>query len=220
MSAILGTLMGLGSLVGLAGNIAGGIGSSKARKKQEQYLGEALEDARADYNRDYYQDITQRGDMMRLIRNYEDRMAEDVQGARQRQAVTGATDASVAAEKKAAQQGLSNAISGIASLGSQLKDKASSRWSADKAQYRAGMSGMEASKAQQWGNVMSNAANAMGGIASTALMMNPASGNGSAGATSVTGKPTDGASKTSFGVNLDMNDAYMRSLRGNGYKLW
>ena len=102
--------MGLiGSAIGAAGSIFGGIAASKAMKKMKENV-EAQKRANQDwYDRRYNEDATQRADAQRILTLTEENIKNRNRAAQGAQAVTGSTEESVAAAKEANNRALSDA---------------------------------------------------------------------------------------------------------------
>ena len=115
--------MGLiGSAIGAAGSIFGGIAASKAMKKMKENV-EAQKRANQDwYDRRYNEDATQRADAQRILTLTEENIKNRNRAAQGAQAVMGGTEESVAAAKEANNRALSDAAAQIAVNGEQRKD--------------------------------------------------------------------------------------------------
>ena len=107
--------MGLiGSAIGAAGSIFGGIKASKAMKKAKRNV-EAQRQKNQDwYDRRYNEDATQRADAQRILTQTEESIKQRNKQAAGSAAVMGGTDESVAAAKAANNQALADATSQIA----------------------------------------------------------------------------------------------------------
>ena len=109
--------MGLiGSAIGAAGSIFGGIKASKAMKKAKRNV-EAQRQKNQDwYDRRYNEDATQRADAQRILTQTEESIKQ------RNAAVMGGTDESVAAAKEANNKALADATSQIAADAEARKD--------------------------------------------------------------------------------------------------
>ena len=109
--------MGLiGSAIGAAGSIFGGIKASKAMKKAKRNV-EAQRQKNQDwYDRRYNEDATQRADAQRILTQTEESIKQ------RNKAVMGGTDESVAAAKEANNKALADATSQIAADAEARKD--------------------------------------------------------------------------------------------------
>ena len=109
--------MGLiGSAIGAAGSIFGGISASKAMKRAKKNV-EAQRQKNQDwYDRRYNEDATQRADAQRILTQTEESIKQRNKQAAGSAAVMGGTDESVAAAKAANNQALADATSQITKL--------------------------------------------------------------------------------------------------------
>lgn len=115
--------MGLiGSAIGAAGSISGGIKASKAMKKAKRNV-EAQRQKNQDwYDRRYNEDATQRADAQRILTQTEESIKQRNKAAAGSAAVMGGTDESVAAAKEANNKALADATSQIAADAEARKD--------------------------------------------------------------------------------------------------
>lgn len=115
--------MGLiGSAIGAAGSIFGGIKASKAMKKVKRNV-EAQRQKNQDwYDRRYNEDATQRADAQRILTQTEESIKQRNKAAAGSAAVMGGTDESVAAAKEANNKALADATSQIAADAEARKD--------------------------------------------------------------------------------------------------
>lgn len=115
--------MGLiGSAIGAAGSIFGGIKASKAMKKMKRNV-EAQRQKNQDwYDRRYNEDATQRADAQRILTQTEESIKQRNKAASGSAAVMGGTDESVAAAKEANNKALADATSQIAAQADERKD--------------------------------------------------------------------------------------------------
>lgn len=115
--------MGLiGSAIGAAGSIFGGITASKAMKKAKRNV-EAQRQKNQDwYDRRYNEDATQRADAQRILTQTEESIKQRNKAAAGSAAVMGGTDESVAAAKEANNKALADATSQIAADAEARKD--------------------------------------------------------------------------------------------------
>ena len=156
----IGSLIGIGA--GILGNIFGGIGSAKQRKKAQTQLNNQIKENENIFNRDYYQDILNRSDVQNLLRNTRNRIADANKIASNTAVVTGATPESVAAQKKNYAKSYSDLVSNIASQSSLLKQQAQNRYLANKNILLGQQADLYNDRASQWSNVASNAGNILG----------------------------------------------------------
>lgn len=93
--------MGLiGSAIGAAGSIFGGISASKAMKKIQRNVEAQRQKNQNWYDRRYNEDYTQRADAQRILTQTEESIKNRNKQAAGIQAVMGGTDESLAAAKK------------------------------------------------------------------------------------------------------------------------
>lgn len=155
--------MGLiGSAIGAAGSIFGGIAASKAMKKMKENV-EAQKRANQDwYDRRYNEDATQRADAQRILTLTEENIKNRNRAAQGAQAVMGGTEESVAAAKDANNRALSDAAAQIAVNGEQRKDAIENQYQERDAALDNQLNNIEQSKAQ----AISQAVQGVTGIAS------------------------------------------------------
>ena len=156
--------MGLiGSAIGAAGSIFGGIAASKAMRKMKKNV-EAQKRANQDwYDRRYNEDATQRADAQRILTLTEENIKNRNRAAQGAQAVMGGTEESVAAAKEANNRALSDAAAQIAVNGEQRKDAIENQYQERDAALDNQLNNIEQSKAQ----AISQAVQGVTGIAST-----------------------------------------------------
>lgn len=163
MSSVLGAI-GLGA--GLAANAAGAIGSAVSNRRRGRFLDDKERENERMYNRDYYQNLNQRGDIMRIMRTYRDKLDEAVSGQNQRNAVMGSSSSLESAQRQANAGSMANAVSSIAAQGSRLKDIAKERYVSQKNNILLQRQNLAAMQAQQWANLAKNGTNAVVGALS------------------------------------------------------
>ena len=156
--------MGLiGSAIGAAGSIFGGIAASKAMKKMKENV-EAQKRANQDwYDRRYNEDATQRADAQRILTLTEENIKNRNRAAQGAQAVMGGTEESVAAAKEANNRALSDAAAQIAVNGEQRKDAIENQYQERDAALDNQLNNIEQSRAQ----ASSQAVQGVTGVAST-----------------------------------------------------
>lgn len=141
--------MGLiGSALGAAGSIFGGIAASKAMKKMKQNIEEQRQKNQNWYDRRYNEDATQRADAQAVLTRVEDSIRNRNRQAAGTQAVMGGTEESVAAAKEANNQALASATSQIAANAEQRKDNIEATYLQNDAAYQNQLNQLEAGKAQ------------------------------------------------------------------------
>lgn len=153
--------MGLiGSAIGAAGSIFGGISASKAMKRAKKNV-EAQRKKNQDwYDRRYNEDATQRADAQRILTQTEESIKQRNKQAEGSAAVMGGTDESVAAAKAANNQALADATSQIAANAEARKDNIEATYMANDNAFVEQLNQLEQGKAQAIGQAVQGVANA------------------------------------------------------------
>lgn len=153
--------MGLiGSAIGVAGSIFGGISASKAMKRAKKNV-EAQRQKNQDwYDRRYNEDATQRADAQRILTQTEESIKQRNKQAAGSAAVMGGTDESVAAAKAANNQALADATSQIAANAEARKDNIEATYMANDNAFVEQLNQLEQGKAQAIGQAVQGVANA------------------------------------------------------------
>lgn len=153
--------MGLiGSAIGAAGSIFGGIKASKAMKKAKANI-EAQRQKNQDwYDRRYNEDATQRADAQRILTQTEESIKQRNKQAAGTQAVMGGTDESVAVAKAANNQALADATSQIAANAEARKGNIEATYMANDNAFVEQLNQLEQGKAQAIGQAVQGVANA------------------------------------------------------------
>lgn len=153
--------MGLiGSAIGAAGSIFGGISASKAMKRAKKNV-EAQRKKNQDwYDRRYNEDATQRADAQRILTQTEESIKQRNKQAAGSAAVMGGTDESVAAAKAANNQALADATSQIAANAEARKDNIEDTYMANDNAFVEQLNQLEQGKAQAIGQAVQGVANA------------------------------------------------------------
>ncbi len=153
--------MGLiGSAIGAAGSIFGGISASKAMKRAKKNV-EAQRQKNQDwYDRRYNEDATQRADAQRILAQTEESIKQRNKQAAGSAAVMGGTDESVAAAKAANNQALADATSQIAANAEARKDNIEATYMANDNAFVEQLNQLEQGKAQAIGQAVQGVANA------------------------------------------------------------
>lgn len=157
--------MGLiGSAIGAAGSIFGGISASKALKKAKRNI-EAQRKKNQDwYDQRYNEDATQRADAQRILTQTEESIKQRNKAAAGSAAVMGGTDESVAAAKAANSQALADATSQIAANADQRKDNIEATYMQNDNAFAEQLNNIQKDKAQAISNAVQGVANAAGSI--------------------------------------------------------
>lgn len=153
--------MGLiGSAIGAAGSIFGGISASRAAKKAKKNI-EAQRQKNQDwYDRRYNEDATQRADAQRILTQTEESIKQRNRQAAGSAAVMGGTDESVAAAKAANNQALADATAQIAASADARKDNIEATYMQNDNAYVEQLNQIEMNKAQAIGQAVQGGANA------------------------------------------------------------
>lgn len=153
--------MGLiGSAIGAAGSIFGGISASKAMKRAKKNV-EAQRQKNQDwYDRRYNEDATQRADAQRILTQTEESIKQRNKQAAGSAVVMGGTDESVAAAKAANNQALADATSQIAANAEARKDNIEATYMANDNAFVEQLNQLEQGKAQAIGQAVQGVANA------------------------------------------------------------
>lgn len=153
--------MGLiGSAIGAAGSIFGGISASKAMKRAKKNV-EAQRKKNQDwYDRRYNEDATQRADAQRILTQTEESIKQRNKQAAGSAAVMGGTDESVAAAKAANNQAFADATSQIAANAEARKDNIEATYMANDNAFVEQLNQLEQGKAQAIGQAVQGVANA------------------------------------------------------------
>ena len=153
--------MGLiGSAIGAAGSIFGGISASKAIKRAKKNV-EAQRQKNQDwYDRRYNEDATQRADAQRILTQTEESIKQRNKPAAGSAAVMGGTDESVAAAKAANNQALADATSQIAANAEARKDNIEATYMQNDNAFVEQLNQLEQGKAQAIGQAVQGVANA------------------------------------------------------------
>ena len=153
--------MGLiGSAIGAAGAIFGGISASKAMKKAKKNV-EAQRKKNQDwYDQRYNEDATQRADAQRILTQTEESIKNRNRQAAGAAAVMGGTDESVAAAKAANNEALADATSQIAAAADARKDNIEATYLANDNAFVNQINEFEIGKANAIGSAVQGVANA------------------------------------------------------------
>lgn len=115
--------MGLiGTALGAAGSIFGGISASKAMKRMKKNVEQQRRQNQDWYDRRYNEDATQRADAQAVLTRTEDSIRNRNRQAAGAQAVMGGTEESVAAAKEANNKALADATASISANADARKD--------------------------------------------------------------------------------------------------
>jgi hypothetical protein len=160
---MLGSLIGAG--ISAAGSIFGGIAASKAMKKVKANLKEQQKENQDWFDQRYNEDATQRADAQRILTATEESIKNRNRQAAGAQAVAGASEESVAAEKAANNQALADATSQIAVNAEARKDNIERQYMGTKAGLNDALNNLEQKKAANIAQAVQGMSQAGAGIA-------------------------------------------------------
>lgn len=112
----------LGTGLGLASGIYGGINSAKAAKEQSKLIDKQQAQNDAWYNRNYYQDYMDSSEARAAIKRVENTLKKRSDEARATAAVTGGTNEAVLAQQENDQELMSDTVDNLAARGDARKD--------------------------------------------------------------------------------------------------
>lgn len=157
--------MGLiGSAIGAAGAIFGGVSASNAMKKVKKNVEAQRQKNQNWYDRRMNEDATQRADAQRILTQTEESIKRRNRQAAGSTAVTGGTDESVAATKAANNQALADAASKIAAQGDARKDNIEATYMQNDNVFAGQLNQIEQGKAQAISGAVQGLSNAAGSI--------------------------------------------------------
>lgn len=141
--------MGLiGTAVGAAGSIFGGISATKAMNKIKKNI-EAQRQKNQDwYDQRYNEDSTQRADAQKLLTQTQEMIKAQNQQAAGNAAVMGGTEESVAAAKAANNKAITDTMSNINAQADARKDKIEQTYQQNDANFQQQLNDIEQQKAQ------------------------------------------------------------------------
>ena len=116
----------IGTLISVGAGILGSVMSSRTARKQQESQQTELDRQKAEnaawYNRRFYEDGTQRADVQRSLTRAQDTLRRNSRAASGQAAVTGASNATVAATKEANNQAYADMVSQAAATAEARKD--------------------------------------------------------------------------------------------------
>lgn len=141
--------MGLiGSGIGAAGTVFGGISASKAIKKMNRNIEDQRKKNQDWYDQRYNEDATQRADAQRVLSQTQDMLKRQTDAAAGSAAVGGGTDESVAQAKAQANDTLGNVMSNINAQADARKDEIEQTYQANDNAYVEQLNNLEQQKAE------------------------------------------------------------------------
>ena len=148
----------IGSAIGAASAIFGGVSASKAMKKVQRNV-EAQRQKNQDwYDRRYNEDATQRADAQRILTMTEESIKNRNRQAAGSAAVMGGTDESVAAAKAANNRALADATSQIAAAADARKDNIEATYMQNDNAFNEQLNQIEMDKTQAIGQAVQGVA--------------------------------------------------------------
>lgn len=150
----------IGSAIGAAGAIFGGISATQAMKKVKKNI-EAQRKKNQDwYNQRYNEDATQRADAQRILQQTENSIKERNKQAAATAAVMGGTDESVAAAKAANAEALADATSQIVAKAEERKDNIEATYMQNDNAFQSQLNDLEQQKAEAISSAVQGVTNA------------------------------------------------------------
>lgn len=160
------TLAAIGGIAALGSSIYGAIASSKYNKQARRLIDEQKAENKNWYDLKMSEDYTQRSDAQAALKRQRELLTEQYNNARKTNAVMGGTDESLALQKQAANNSLSQTITDIASQASQYKEGIENQYRATDAaltqQQAAGLQQQGAQAAQAAAQATNAGINLMG----------------------------------------------------------
>ena len=157
--------MGLiGSGIGAAGAVFGGISASKAIKKQQRNIEDQRKKNQDWYDQRYNEDATQRADAQRVLSQTQDMLKRQTDAAEGSAAVGGGTDESVAQAKAQANDTLGNVMSNINSAADARKDEIEQTYQANDNAYMEQLNNLEQKKAENISQAVQGVSKAADGM--------------------------------------------------------
>lgn len=148
----------LGMATSLAGTIASAAGSAVANNRRAKQIEKNKNEDNLWYMKEFYQDPTQRSDNQAILTQLKENLKEQQKQQQAQAKISGATaEAQLAAADKS-NKAYSDVARNMSAMASQRRDLLGREWRANKRHYADQEANLEAEKAQQWGNVASNAA--------------------------------------------------------------
>lgn len=160
---MLGTAIGAG--LKIAGSIFGGIKASKAMRKYKAQINQQKQENKSWYDRRYNEDATQRAEAQAVLSNLREHLKRNSENTAGTQAVIGGTEESVAAQKAADANAMSNAVSNINAMGEARKDAIEQQYQQREENLNAQLGNLEVNRAQNIANAVKGVGNAAAGIA-------------------------------------------------------
>lgn len=146
--------MGLGSIIGGASGVLGGIIGGISKNKTLSRMADAIRSQQRDnqnwFDRRYNEDSTQRADAQRLLAITEEALKKRTKGAAGTAAVMGSSQEAIAAEKEAATKMMSDTVSQIAANNERRKDAIENQYMQRKQDLDNQLLGINSQKKSGW----------------------------------------------------------------------
>lgn len=194
----------IGGLISLGGSIAGAAMGNAAAKKQASAYDQAWGEYEDWYEGQMNANILDRADTLSLLKRYRDWQEEDAKKYQTNAIKGGASEEAKVAYAQKANKGYADAISRIAAMGQQYKDRLSQGFMQQQLGFKQKRAELAAEGAQTVANGIANAGGAIGDLVGG---MNWGGGKKSASTPSVSTSSVD-----SFGNIVDYDE--------NGEPLW
>lgn len=150
----------IGSAIGAAGSIFGGISASKAMKRMKRNVEEQRQKNQDWYDRRYNEDATQRADAQRILQQTEESIKNRNRQAAGTAAVMGGSEEGAALAKAANNEALAEAASQIAANADARKDNIEATYMSNDNAFVEQLNQIEQGKAQAIAGAVQGAANA------------------------------------------------------------
>ena len=154
----------IGSAIGAAGAIFGGISASKAMKRMKRNVEEQRQKNQNWYDRVYNEDATQRADAQRILTQTEESIKKRNKQAAGTAAVMGGSEEAVALEKEANNEALADATAQIAANADARKDNIEATYMQNDNAFAERLNQIEQGKAQAIAGAVQGVTNAAGSI--------------------------------------------------------
>lgn len=211
----------IGAAAGLAGSVIGGIQANKKAKEAMRQVDMSHTEATSALRKQINQDYTQTAAAQAALARARELYQQGLNNANGTNAVMGGTDASVAAAKQTAANGLADVTSNIAQQGQQLQTSAENALIAENQQYRQQMANIYSQQAAANAQAGSQAMQAGMGLAMADAQSHIDTGKGVFGETFGKGSSAK-KTPTPFATQKANTDAWEKYANGNnmfGFKI-
>jgi len=156
--------------VSVASSLFGGIMGGQAARKNQGIIDKMSRENDADYFREYYKDALDNPSSKSYLKRLDNRMKDTDKATENNAIASNATQENVLAQKKANNEVMSDAISGLVERSEGRKDAIRENYLNRKNSIQTGQMGQNTQKANNWMNVTNAISQAAGGLASAYLM--------------------------------------------------